>query len=418
MTDDPVAIDTGPVWPRSWWTGPTTTIPASVSRTSSGAGGRWCRPAPSARRGSGRCPARGPSTSACSSATSPSTSSGWARPPWPARWSSGSTRPAGARRWPATSCAPTAGWWSPTPTVPACSTASTCRVPHDRVIRVDDAGVPRPVGPARGRRCPGRGGRVRTRPGGPLPPAVHLGHHRRAQGRPLHPGPPVVDRSAVGRVLRLRPRRRGLLHHAPVPRQRADGPVGTVAGGGGHRGPGPPIQRLGLRGRRPQVRGHHLHLRGQGPGLRAGHPAVARRRLGHPPARVRHRGVRGRPRRIRTTVRLCPDRGVRLQRGGDGHHPDTGHPGRLARPAGGGHRHRRPGDGGGVPAGPVRHRRPVGQRRRGHRRDRQPGRHRRVRGLLRRRGGHRLPDPGRLVLERGPGLPRRGRLLLLRRAAG
>ena len=54
-------------------------------------------------------PAPALSTSACSSATSPSTSSGWARPPWPARWWSGSTRPAGARRWPATSGAPTAG---------------------------------------------------------------------------------------------------------------------------------------------------------------------------------------------------------------------------------------------------------------------------------------------------------------------
>ena len=83
----------------------------------------------------------------------------------------------------------------------------------------------------------------------------------------------------------------------------------------------------------------------------------------HPAPRVRHRGLGRRPRRLRAPVRLRAHRGVRLERGGDGHQPDAGHPGRLARPSGRRHRHRRPRDAGGVPAGPVRRRRAAAQRR-------------------------------------------------------
>ncbi len=55
------------------------------------------------------------------------------------------------------------------------------------------------------------------------------------------------------------------------------------------------------------------------------------------------------------------------------------------------------------------------QRRRGHRRDGQPDRRGRVRGLLAQRRGRIGPGAERLVLDRRPGLPGRERLLLLRR---
>ena len=141
-----------PAWPTCSWLGPTTITRRSSPAMQSGRGRRRWR-----RRPVGpRCCARstgGPHrrrllestsslhlpdppnqpdptrcchlTSACCSATSPSTCSGWGRPPWPVRWWSGSTRPVEARHWPATSAAPTAGCWSPMPRGRPCSTAST-----------------------------------------------------------------------------------------------------------------------------------------------------------------------------------------------------------------------------------------------------------------------------------------------------
>ena len=58
---------------------------------------------------------------------------------------------------------------------------------------------------------------------------------------------------------------------------------------------------------------------------------------------------------------------------------------------------------------------PAAQRRGGHRRARLQGRRRRLRGVLAQRRGRAGPAARGLVLDGRPGLPRRGRLLLLRR---
>ena len=71
-----------------------------------------------------------------------------------------------------------------------------------------------------------------------------------------------------------------------------------------------------------------------------------------------------------------------------------------------------------VPARRIRRRRGARQRPRGGGGDRQPFRVRPVRGLLQRPGGHRRASAERLVLDRRPGLPRRRRLVLVRRPWG
>ena len=72
-------------------------------------------------------------------------------------------------------------------------------VPADRVIRVDDAGLRRRA--RRRTRAPTARAVVAgsaPAPERPLPPAVHLGHHRRAQGGAVHPGT-AGRRSPCGR---------------------------------------------------------------------------------------------------------------------------------------------------------------------------------------------------------------------------
>ncbi len=170
--------------------------------------------------------------------------------------------------------------------------------------------------------------------------------------------------------------------------------------------------------RRAPLRGDHLHLRGQGPGLRAGHPAGSRRRLDAPcdAGSAPRRRSPTMPRSSAGSAASSPRGTARVRVAmAISRTPDTP-VGSLGRPVGDiaivdpDTRAECP------PARfDVTGRLLNGAR--GHRRDRQPRRHRRVRGVLRRRGSHLVPDPGRLVLERGPGLPRRGRLLLFRRAA-
>ena len=144
----------------------------------------------------------------------------------------------------------------------------------------------------------------------------------------------AVDRRAVGRGLRLRPRRRGLLHHAAVPRQRADGPVGAVRWWSGPPWPWPA-------GSAPRASSPTCGATAPPPSPTWARPwptCWPRRRRAddasmHPAAGLRHRGVGGRPRRLRAAVRLRAHRGVRLERGRGGHQPDPGHPGGLARAA-------------------------------------------------------------------------------------
>ena len=87
-----------------------------------------------------------------------------------------------------------------------------------------------------------------------------------------------------------------------------------------------------------------------------------------------------------------------------------------ARVGSGGDRRPRPVHRRGVPAGPLRRAGAPAQRGGGHRRAGVQGRRRRLRGLLAQRRGAAHPPARGLVLDGRPGLPRRERVLLLRRA--
>ena len=153
----------------------------------------------------------------------------------------------------------------------------------------------------------------------------------------------------------------------------------------------PPVQRLGLPARRPPLRRHHLHLRGQGPGLRAGHARPAPTTPRAPCA-----GASAPRPRWPTTPRSSERFGCVLtegygsSEGGVAINRVPGTPVGSLGPAGRRRGRARPGDrceecppaefdAAGAP----------GQRRRGHRRDRQPVGPGPVRGLLRRPRGRR-----------------------------
>ena len=143
----------------------------------------------------------------------------------------------------------------------------------------------------------------------------------------------------------------------------------------------------------------------------------ARRRRRQPSAPgLRDRGLGTRPGPLRTALRLPARRGVRVERRWHRHQRDPRHPPGLARrpPADrrrGGHRSRH---GQRVRPGALRRRRQAVQPRRRHRRDRQPQRGAGLRGVLQEPRRRCRAHPQRLVLDRRPRLPRRGRLLLLR----
>ncbi len=202
VTDDPVAIEHGP-----------SVAELLVARAEDDHPGlrfedeqwRW-------RRGGGG--QRGPglvdpvggrpgsrSTSACSSATSPSTSSGWGRPPWPTRW-----------------------WSGINPTRRGEALAGDIRRTDCEVV-VTDADGARAARRSRPPACPPTGSSASTTPGTPTgwrrtrgptpgrwwpasaPPPSDLylllftsGTTGDPQGGPVHPGPAGVDRRAVGRA--------------------------------------------------------------------------------------------------------------------------------------------------------------------------------------------------------------------------
>ena len=293
-----------------------------------------------------------------------------------------------------------------------------------------DTGVPADARPPGGR--PGirrTGGRPRRHPrrlgrgpvptagGRSVPAAVHLGHHRRAQGGPLHPGPPGLDRPPVGRGLRVRARRRGLLRHAPLPRQRPHGPVGADPGGRGDGGPRPSVQRVGLPARTCAATGSPPSPTS----ARRSPTCWPRRPLPTTPtapcaaASAPRRRWRTTP-RSRTGSAASSPRGTARARGG---WPSTVCPGTPTGSLG-------------LPSEDVVVVDPVTgrecppaefdtagsppQRLRGGRGDRQPLRVRSLRGLLQRPRGHRAAPAERVVLDRRPGVPRRRRLVLVRRA--
>ena len=143
---------------------------------------------------------------------------------------------------------------------------------------------------------------------------------------------------------------------------------------GRHRGPHPSVHGLWLPGRCPPPPGHPLHLRRESSGLRPDHPRGAGRCRQHAPPGFRDRGLDPRSGRLRSPFRLPPGRGLRLERGRSRHHRDPRDPARVAWPARPGRRHRRlfTADHGRVSPRPLRRRRPLPERRRGHRRDREP----------------------------------------------
>ena len=219
--------------------------------------------------------------------------------------------------------------------------------PHRRLAAyADRAGRPR------GRRRRALVAGSDARPRGPVPAAVHLGDHRHAQGGAVHPGTAGRPSPCRGRGLRLRPRRRGLLHHAAVPRQRPDGAVGAVAGGRGHRGAGPAVQRR--RGLWPTCAGT-----GPPPSPTWARPwptcwpprprpddatTTLRRGFGTEASVADHAAFERRFGCVLTEGYGSSEGGVAISRT-----PDT--PSGLARPAVGRRGHRRPGDADGVSAG-------------------------------------------------------------------
>ena len=149
----------------------------------------------------------------------------------------------------------------------------------------------------------------------PLPPALHLGHDGRTQGRPLLAGPPGRHRQHRGSDVRAHVRRRLLRGHAHVPLQRADGRMGARAGGRGDHRPAAEVLGVGLPPRRAPLRRDVLQLRGQAALVRPRHARAARRRRQPAAPGVRQRGGRPRHRPLRPALRLSGDRRLRVDRG-------------------------------------------------------------------------------------------------------
>ena len=176
---------------------------------------------------------------------------------------------------------------------------------------------------------------------------------------------------------------------------------------------------VGVPLRRPRVRRHLLQLRRQAARVHPRHARAARRRRQPAAPWVRQRSVNEADvRRFERALRLPAHRRVRADRDRRVDQPRAGHAGGLARQAGTdaveGHRPRRP-----VRSARVRASTTTGKllnAERGHGRDRQL-RRAGLRGVLEERG-RRCASGYRdgCVLDRRPRLPRRERLLLLRRA--
>ena len=250
---------------------------------------------------------------------------------------------------------------------------------------------------------------------GPDLPAVHVGHHRRAEGGGVLAGTPRSHRHRPGGLAEPRARRRHLRVDAAVPLGRAVHRVGTDDRGRGDVGAAAALLRLGVPARRAQVRRHLLQLRGQAARLHPRHARAARRRRQPAATRVRQRRQRSRRAAVRSPLQLPAHRRVRADGDRRVDRAGAGHAGGLARQ---GHRRReghQPRDRRRVPAGALRRRRQAAQRRGGHRRDREL-RRAGLRGLLEERRGDARALPRRRLLDRRPRLPRRERLLLLRRS--
>ena len=261
--------------------------------------------------------------------------------------------------------------------------------------------------------------RRRSRSGHAVPAPVHVGLDGRPQGGAGHPGADGGPGERHGGRVGVRARRRHVLRHAHVPRQRPQHLRGARHRRRCGAGAAPTVLGVGVPPRRPEVRRDLFQLRRAGARLRARHPTGSRRRRQHPALRLRHGRLSPGHLDVQAPLRMSDRRGLRIERGrhlhvtGTGHAP-PGHGEAAPRDRCGDRRRRRRG----VPTGGVRCRGKVGQRVDGHRGDREPRRRVALRGLLRqRRGGRRAHPPGMVLVGR-PRLPRRRGILLLRRAHG
>ena len=254
----------------------------------------------------------------------------------------------------------------------------------------------------------------------PLPVAVHLGHDRAPQGGALHPGAPGRHRRVRGTGLRLSTAT--TCATAPCPCSTATpswrcGPRRSTSG-----------RRVALRPRFSasafiddvrRYRATTFSYVGKALAYILATPERPDDGDNTLRAGLRHRGLAAGSPGSSSAASVAAWSRATAERGGFGHQrwSPGRRPGSLGRPVGGAELAvvdpvtaaecpRAVFDGPGK----------LLNGRRGHRRDRQPGRHRELRGLLREPGGRGRPHPPGLVLDGRPRLPRRGRVLLLRRA--
>ena len=318
--------------------------------------------------------------------TCPSTSSGWAEPPWPGRsWSGGNPTHRGDElaRDLVPHRVPAPGHQPRLPPAGRGPRPRPGAAPR-RILVVDDpTGDLGPAAAHRLRRAAGRRGRRRRSPTRPSTGVTEetLGLLLFTSGTSGAPKACLCSQGRLARIgadrgpdVRAHRRRRLLPVHAPLPLQRPDGRLGPGAGRRGHRRPAGAVQRLPVPGRRPALRGHLLQLRGQAALLHPGHPGAPRRRRQHPAPVLRQRGGRGRRGPVRRAVRLHRPGRLRVDRGRGGRPAHAGHPAGRTGPGPARHDDRRPRDRRGVPPGRLRRPGSPAQRRGGHRRDGQPDR--------------------------------------------
>ena len=265
-------------------------------------------------------------------------------------------------------------------------------VPPTRLFVVDDPRVERRArARTRARRCP----TSRSSPARPVHADLHVGHDRRAEGRAHGPRPPGrLRRDGSPRTSRSAPADVCYSLDAAVPLQRA-GRRATppVVASGATTVLRRRFSASGVPARRAQLRRHVLQLRRQAAHLHPRHAGAARRR--RQPAELRRSATR--PRRSTSTGSRqrfgcfvvdgygSTEGGVNMSRT-----PTTRRRARSACPSRASTRAIvDPETGEECPPRDVRRARPAAQRRGGDRRDRQPRRRGRLRGLLQQPRGER-----------------------------
>ena len=170
------------------------------------------------------------------------------------------------------------------------------------------------------RRATGRATRACRRRRRPLPPHLHVGLDRAAEGGAVHPGALRPHRRARGEGRRARAGRRRVRAAAVLPLERA---VHRLVVGAQRRDPDrDPAEVLGVEhpARHPSLRRLDARVHRQGPELHPRHARAARRRRQPVAARARQRGVDPRHQRVRPALRQRRARQLRIDRGHH-HHP-------------------------------------------------------------------------------------------------